>query len=383
MPKNVTCYRVFIASPSDVEEERGIAEQVVGELNTLWSDKFNIMLQLISQSTYTYPDIGDDAQAVINEQINDDYDIFIGIMWSRFGTPTGRADSGTAEEFERAFARANSATENQVKIMFYFKDAPIKPSEIDAEQMQKVQQFKQDIEGRGVLTWPYIETQEFEKFLRMHLIRHIQEFQSNKGELVPGHPIEMSIEPTNDETREEAGYLDLIESGIDSFEISNSSLLKMTEALNELNSRITDRAVKLQSINVRDVAQSKSIINQAAGDMESFVSKMEAEIPVFSDSFMSAVDNYTDAGAMLGDFGEIDREVVKQAIDTTGQLSGYVSHAIGGLSQLREVIAKLPRITTIFNRAKRITLSTLDQLLEQLSISKLLVDEAESVFKQL
>ena|SRR3989337_1199459 len=31
--------------------------------------------------THTYPGIGEDAQDVINKQIDDDYDIFIGLMW--------------------------------------------------------------------------------------------------------------------------------------------------------------------------------------------------------------------------------------------------------------------------------------------------------------
>lgn len=39
---------------------------------------------------------------MINEQIGD-YDIFVGIMKHKFGSPTLYADSGTEEEFNRAY----------------------------------------------------------------------------------------------------------------------------------------------------------------------------------------------------------------------------------------------------------------------------------------
>ena len=50
-----------------------------------------------------YPGFGTDPQGVVNEEIGDDYEIFIGPLWSRFGTPTPRAFSGTQEEFERVY----------------------------------------------------------------------------------------------------------------------------------------------------------------------------------------------------------------------------------------------------------------------------------------
>ena len=43
--------------------------------------------------------LGIDAQDVINRQLGE-YDIFLGIMNTRFGSPTHRADSGTEEEFD-------------------------------------------------------------------------------------------------------------------------------------------------------------------------------------------------------------------------------------------------------------------------------------------
>jgi len=52
------------------------------------------------------------------------YDIFIGILWKKFGTLTGRACSGTEEEFNRAYERYKE-NPSKLRIMFYFKTAPL------------------------------------------------------------------------------------------------------------------------------------------------------------------------------------------------------------------------------------------------------------------
>ena len=61
--------RVFIASPGDVSEERDIASLVVGELNRIFANPFGVDLDAIRWETHAWPDIGHDAQDVINKQI--------------------------------------------------------------------------------------------------------------------------------------------------------------------------------------------------------------------------------------------------------------------------------------------------------------------------
>ncbi|WP_462074860.1 hypothetical protein [Nitrospira sp. CMX1] len=58
---------------------------------------------------------------MINDQIGE-YDIFIGIMWRRFGTPTGVAGSGTEGEFRIAYKRWQENP--QIALMFYFCQEP-------------------------------------------------------------------------------------------------------------------------------------------------------------------------------------------------------------------------------------------------------------------
>ena len=67
MPRTGIILRVFVASPSDVAEERAILEDVIRELNITWSKNLGIYLELVKRETHTFPGIGSDPQAVINE----------------------------------------------------------------------------------------------------------------------------------------------------------------------------------------------------------------------------------------------------------------------------------------------------------------------------
>ena len=100
----VELIRVFLASPGDVETERGIVREVVNAINQTLGRAKEIRFELISWETDSIPDYGRDAQAILNDQIGDmtTIDLFVGIMWNRFGSATPRAGSGTEEEFRRA-----------------------------------------------------------------------------------------------------------------------------------------------------------------------------------------------------------------------------------------------------------------------------------------
>jgi len=61
-----------------------------------------ITLRLIGWPDTVRPGVGVDPQNVINQQVRDQYDIYVGVWGSRFGQSTPRAGSGTEEEFRQA-----------------------------------------------------------------------------------------------------------------------------------------------------------------------------------------------------------------------------------------------------------------------------------------
>ena len=171
-------FRIFTASPGDVNEERALlSDVVVPELRRILKipnfigNGQGIDLESVRWETHSWPDVGVDAQDVINRQIGD-LDIFVGVMWKRFGTPTGRALSGTGEEFDRAFELYESI--KKPRIMFYFRTTEFYLGTLEeVEQFRKVLEFKARLERLGVRYWPYDSPLEFERYVREHLIRQI------------------------------------------------------------------------------------------------------------------------------------------------------------------------------------------------------------------
>ena len=95
MPIETKLYRVLIASPRDVEDERKIVREEIARWNTMHAESMAIVLLPIGWETDATPDSGVSAQAAINRQLVDNCDLLIGIFWTRIGTPTLDAASGT------------------------------------------------------------------------------------------------------------------------------------------------------------------------------------------------------------------------------------------------------------------------------------------------
>jgi hypothetical protein len=98
--------------------------KVFEELNKGIGETFGFVIEKRMWEHNTSPSFGEYSQAVVSEQLGNDYDVFIGIMNNKFGTETKKAGSGTEEEFNNAYDRI---TKNEkVEIMFYFNDEPVK-----------------------------------------------------------------------------------------------------------------------------------------------------------------------------------------------------------------------------------------------------------------
>ena len=131
MAERVNRLNVLVASPSDVKAEREVAARVIVEINRLL-EKQGVELRAKMWEYDTVSQISDRPQAIVNEQIGDTCDIYVGIMWSRVGTPTGDEESGTIDEFKRAKARLD-ANSRSVRILFFFCNRSL-PITLDIDQ---------------------------------------------------------------------------------------------------------------------------------------------------------------------------------------------------------------------------------------------------------
>ena len=171
MPEMVSKVAIFVGSPGDVAEERKIVSQTVDDLNVSLASWRGIVLELKRWETHVWPGFGKDAQDVINERVGQ-YDIFVGIFWNRFGTPTGRSSSGTAEEFERAYNMWK--THKRPALMLYFRRSPVDLSSLEEiQQKQQLLEFKQSLQRLGALFREYSDLDEFRRLLLVHLTQEL------------------------------------------------------------------------------------------------------------------------------------------------------------------------------------------------------------------
>jgi HAD superfamily phosphoserine phosphatase-like hydrolase len=173
LERNLTEVLLFLASPSDVEREAGMVEEIVTELNRTVAAEKGIALRLVRWTNDAHPGFGGDGQAIVNRQIAEmaRYSLFICVMWNRVGSPTPRAVSGTVEEYQRAAAAFKDR--GRPDIWLYFRDAP---ASLDTEealsQRKAVVAFKKQVQ-RKALYWVYGSHSDFSKKVRRQLIQWI------------------------------------------------------------------------------------------------------------------------------------------------------------------------------------------------------------------
>ena len=396
MSSQETVIRAFVASPGDVAEERGILEDVVREFNITWSQNFAIRIELLKWETNTFPAAGDSAQSVINEQIGDEYDLFIGIMWHRFGTPTNGVGSGAEDEFRRAWHRFQTDRKS-VQIMFYFKDAAIAPSQLDLSQLNLVRQFKKELGAEGVYHWTFNEAAQFREFARIHLARYIQHHcgqlrDSSDGEMPTKE--KPSTDPRGSDAEEELGLFDLVELGKEHGEQAAAALERMTAAMGDYSDAMHRRTAQVNELTTSgkvDLASAKKLAALAAEDMLAFVRRMEAEMPIFAERWKGAVECSTEAANLsVSDFkagDEAARETKLKDLNdllTSIRTAATAVDSMGdGTTTFRNSVQSFPRLSITLNKAQRQVVGVLDRLLEHRSVVMQLTADAAALVEEL
>ena len=188
---NVKVYRCFIASPADTSEERKICDEVFNDINKTAGQEFNFRLESVKWKDAS-PDFSTEPQAVINEQLFQGIDIFIGIMYQCFGSPTKHYGSGTEEEFYKAHALYESDP-NSIKIKMYFNDAPTEPSKLNLPEYQKVREFRALISELGGLYSTYNGVEDFKQKIRTHIEKDILKLSAKKSSSTPHAIIKQAL----------------------------------------------------------------------------------------------------------------------------------------------------------------------------------------------
>lgn len=175
--------RIFAASPSDMTNERYQLEKVVTEFKPL-AEHVGITLELVDWEKVV-PDPGRPEQIILDQLNPTTWDVFIGILWHRFGTPPGGTDphtqkeylSGTEEEFKTAYRLWK--VYRKPRIMMYRCTRPF-PFDVDPDQLKRVNEFFKFIENPvseyRVLVQKFETTKALAKLFYFHLQNLLLEY---------------------------------------------------------------------------------------------------------------------------------------------------------------------------------------------------------------
>ncbi|MGY4282033.1 hypothetical protein ACVWXO_001253 [Bradyrhizobium sp. LM2.7] len=172
MTFNARVFRVFIASPSDLTEERDSATEVINDWNAQHAAAEGVVLLPVRWETHARPQSGIRPQQAINDQLVSKCDILLGMFWTRVGTSTGVAESGTIEEFDQFVAASKPA-------LLYFSRRPIDPARIDARQHAKLKAFKKQT-LTNALVGEFATIQSLKDQLLRNLTDQVRELKVDK-----------------------------------------------------------------------------------------------------------------------------------------------------------------------------------------------------------
>ncbi|MPR13386.1 DUF4062 domain-containing protein [Microvirga tunisiensis] len=166
--------RAFLASPGDLVQERKIAKRVVDEFNNSWADQLGCQVELVGWER-TVTSFGR-PQELINRDLAG-CELFIGMMWKRWGTPpdtTGMFTSGFEEEFKTSVERRKRG-ENKPEINLFFKDVDPELVRDPGPELRKVLDFKaQLIDEKIVLFETFGSEEEFREKVQRCITHYVQ-----------------------------------------------------------------------------------------------------------------------------------------------------------------------------------------------------------------
>ena len=162
--------RVFVASPGDVQKERGGIFNLIENMSRSLYAK-SISVQPVGWERDVYPQIMDGgAQEAINSQLLVHCDVLIGLIGYRAGSPTRFFDSGTFEEIER-FIELERPT------LIYFKNVRADDYATDIDK-KRIEQFKHSLFKRGLIG-SYKSTPDLKFKIQRDLGKIVFEFEKD------------------------------------------------------------------------------------------------------------------------------------------------------------------------------------------------------------
>ena len=378
---------------------------------TLTADLWSIFAPPFSR-----PGVNVDLQAEINRQCGAEFDIYLGILGTRFGTPTQKAGSGTEEEFEQGLKRLR-ADSCSLRVLFYFKTGTVDPFKLEIDQLQKVNAFRAGLRSRGVLYKDFKNTADFIQMVKNHLESLVSdEWKNGKWSPIQGlgedSPQRMTTTVTplsqdshsEDETGatdafvdssdngdwEDLGLLDYVASFTEETSAMNLTLERMSENTTRVGDEMRARTTETESVLSRDkevkhvggsreqqeyVVKVRGIVDLAAQNLSDFVQAMIPSVEEYRTHSRAMFSNLRNGLQANSELGNPTDENIQQGLE---DLIFHMTSAQDSTASFQVSIDSVPALTGKFKRAKRRAAAILGELIAEISLT---ADDAQKTLE--
>ena len=101
MAYSTLALHLLISAPGDVPlEDMAVIRKTISQWNLNLGRHVGLTVLPVSWTEHAVSEFGERPQAILNHQIVDEADLAVALFHDRLGTPTGEAESGTAEEIK-------------------------------------------------------------------------------------------------------------------------------------------------------------------------------------------------------------------------------------------------------------------------------------------
>jgi len=192
MSTYVQKFKIFMASPDDLYEERKIFGEIIEAINRSRGGAEGFHLEPIIWEKYAYPE-ANNPQSIVNKLL-DDAALVIVVFWNKFGAPTKEFPSGTMEEFSKAFEKRKITGKPSIKIYFRQPDPP--KALLHIKELQKIFEFKESIKDEALYK-NYLDVQAFKDIVQEHINAWIS-IDMKSAHLSPNKVTNAAKEPVSD-----------------------------------------------------------------------------------------------------------------------------------------------------------------------------------------
>lgn len=385
MARQTTVLSIFLASPSDVVQERDIVVKCVEKWNAIRGKSYGYLFELLNWERSTSASVADYGQSAVNRQIGDDYDAMIALFWHRIGSPTPHHRSGTTEEYSRAIERFKNGA--PIEIGVYFKSANPPFNDIDPDQLKALRSLQESMQAEGIYhkSFPTDEGLSYEidlfldNLMRSHQSGRLSQADDSGAHIsttIAQQDSVCSNTPASED--DDLGYIDLIES-------LNDNTSKMSAFLSESAEKLTDIAAAsrdgteilegLTALGSLEPSDMKAVVAEVTNKFNLYSDSVERGIDQFAENIEGIAQDSLNLIRVSVDFPSEESEVAEAKLSLQG-LIDQMDGAVMNMNDFVETIRGLQRMTVAFNQARKRVINNTNRIIEIIQSARPILEEA-------